>query len=49
MFYSEPVLRLPLLLYHLWIISPSGRRAVAHSRASFRRGPRELLVQCHTC
>ncbi|EFN54313.1 hypothetical protein CHLNCDRAFT_25068 [Chlorella variabilis] len=26
------MLRLPLLLYHLWIISPAGRAAVAHSR-----------------
>ena len=31
-FWTEPMLRLPLLLYHLWIISPAGRAAVAHSR-----------------
>lgn len=30
-FYSQPILRLPLLLYHLWIISPPGRRAVGTS------------------
>ncbi|KAI7841881.1 hypothetical protein COHA_004410 [Chlorella ohadii] len=39
-FYSEPVLRLPLLLYHLWIISPAGRRAVAYSRVPW------LLRRC---
>jgi hypothetical protein len=40
MFYSEPVLRLPLLLYHLYIISPAGRRAVAYSRVPW------LLRRC---
>ena len=32
LFYTEPVLRLPLLAYHLYIISPAGRRAVGTSR-----------------
>ena len=32
MFYTEPVLRLPLLLYHLYIVSPPGRRAVGTNR-----------------
>ena len=27
-----PILRLPLLLYHLYIISPAGRRAIGTSR-----------------
>lgn len=31
-FYSMPLLRLPLLAYHLWIISPAGRAAVGTSR-----------------
>jgi hypothetical protein len=31
-FYSEPVLRIPLALYHLYIISPAGRRAIGTSR-----------------
>lgn len=30
--YSIPVLRLPLLAYHLYIISPAGRAAVGTSR-----------------
>ena len=32
MLWREPVLRLPLLLYHLYIITPPGRRAVATCR-----------------
>ncbi|KAL4429391.1 hypothetical protein ABPG77_005165 [Micractinium sp. CCAP 211/92] len=31
-FYAMPVLRLPLLAYHAWIISPAGRAAVGTSR-----------------